>query len=161
MSELEKKLDAIMRLVMAEGSDEVNAARNEIRQLMEAKSEDSPKADAEAEVRKILLELGMPDHLVGHQYIVRAVLLCLEDWEYINNMVFRLYPALAIEFSTTGSRAERGIRHAIEVAWNRGDLDILNRYFGNTVSADKSKPTNGEFIARITNVVKAHMKNVA
>lgn len=160
MSELEKKLDAIMRLVTAEDSDEVNAARNEIRQLMAAKPEKiTSKMDAEEEVRKILLELGVPDHLTGHPYIIQAVLLCVEDRTYIYNTTHGLYPKLAAQFGTTATRVERAIRHAIETAWNRVDLDVASQYFGNTVSISKGKPVNSEFIARIANVVKMRMKN--
>ena len=72
-----------------------------------------------------------------------------------------LYPQVAKTFGTTPSRVERAIRHAIEVAWNRGDLDVLDKYFGNTVSASKGKPTNSEFIARVANIVRQRMKNAA
>lgn len=117
--------------------------------------------DPEQEVRRILLELGAPDHLVGHPYVIRAILLVLGDQLYINHITFGLYPQLAVEFDTTPARVERAIRHLIEVTWSRGDLDVLDRYFGNTISASKGKPTNGEFIARIANVVKSRLREAA
>ena len=117
--------------------------------------------DPEQEIRRILLELGAPDHLVGHPYVIRAILLVIGDRLYINNITFGLYPQLAVEFDTTPARVERAIRHLIEVTWCRGDLDILEKYFGNTVSASRGKPTNGEFIARMANVVKAKMRSAA
>lgn len=80
---------------------------------------------------------------------------------YIDNITFGLYPQLAAAFDTTAARVERAMRHLVEVTWTRGDVDVLNRYFGNTVSPDKGKPTNGEFIARITNIVKLRMKEAA
>ena len=117
--------------------------------------------DPEQEIRRILLELGAPDHLVGHPYVIRAILLVIQDRVYINSITFGLYPQLAVEFDTTPARVERAIRHLIEVTWSRGDLDILEKYFGNTVSASRGKPTNGEFIARMANVVKAKVQRAA
>jgi len=117
--------------------------------------------DPEQEIRRILLELGAPDHLVGHPYVIRAILLVIQDRVYINSITFGLYPQLAVEFDTTPARVERAIRHLIEVTWSRGDIDILEKYFGNTVSASRGKPTNGEFIARMANVVKAKVQRAA
>lgn len=80
---------------------------------------------------------------------------------YINTITFGLYSQIAAKFDTTASRVERGIRHLIEVTWTRADMDILCGYFGNTVSPDRGKPTNGEFIARIANVVRQQMREAA
>jgi two-component system response regulator (stage 0 sporulation protein A) len=80
---------------------------------------------------------------------------------YIDNITFGLYPQLAAAFDTTAARVERAIRHLVEVTWTRGDMEVLMRYFGNTVSPEKGKPTNGEFIARITNIIKLRMKEAA
>ena len=112
-------------------------------------------------MRQILLELGAPDHLLGHEYVVEGILLVANDRTYINNITFGLYPQLAVTFDTTASRVERAIRHLIEVTWTRGDLKVLNRYFGCTVSADKGKPTNGEFIARMANIVRQYLREAA
>ena len=79
----------------------------------------------------------------------------------MNSITFGLYPQLAAMFDTTASRVERAIRHLIEVTWTRGDWDTLNRYFGNTISAAKAKPTNGEFIARLANVIKQRLREAA
>ena len=118
-------------------------------------------ADPEYLIRDLLLEIGAPDHLVGHPYTVQAILLVVQDRAYIDSITFGLYPQLAVMFDTTASRVERAIRHLIEVTWARGDWDTLNRYFGNTISAEKGKPTNGEFVARITNIIKLRMKEAA
>ena len=159
MSNLEKKVEAMMRLCVTENEKDRAIIREEIRNYLRNLSTGS--LDPEQEIRRILLELGAPDHLVGHPYVIRAILLVIGDRLYINNITFGLYPQLAVEFDTTPARVERAIRHLIEVTWCRGDLDILEKYFGNTVSASRGKPTNGEFIARMANVVKARMREAA
>lgn len=159
MSILEQKVDALMRLCVSENDRDQDRIREEIRQYLI--HFDPGKPDPEHEIRRILLELGAPDHLVGHPYVIRAILLVMSDRLYINNITFGLYPQLAVEFDTTPARVERAIRHLIEVTWSRGDLDVLNKYFGNTVSASRGKPTNGEFIARMANVVKATVHRAA
>ena len=159
MSILEKKVEAMMQLCFAENERDREKIREEIRRYLMQRHRDS--MDPEQEIRRILLELGAPDHLVGHPYVIRAILLVMSDRLYINSITFGLYPQLAVEFDTTPARVERAIRHLIEVTWARGDLDILEKYFGNTVSASRGKPTNGEFIARMANVVKANVQRAA
>lgn len=159
MSILEKKVEAMMQLCVAENERDREKIREEIRYYLMQRHRDS--VDPEQEIRRILLELGAPDHLVGHPYVIRAILLVIHDRLYINSITFGLYPQLAVEFDTTPARVERAIRHLIEVTWARGDLDILEKYFGNTVSASRGKPTNGEFIARMANVVKANVQRAA
>lgn len=155
MTDLEKRVDAMMRLCLADKESDKIRIREEIRaHMMDTQGRNR---NPEQEIRSILLELGAPDHLVGHPYVIRAILLVVEDRLYINNITFGLYPQLAVEFDTTPARVERAIRHLIEVTWTRGDLDILNRYFGNIISSSKGKPTNGEFIARLSNVVKGNL----
>ena len=159
MRDLELQVDTLMRLCTAETLTEQTRVKQELRQLM---TNSKPMGqDPEYLVRRILLEMGTPDHLVGHPYVVEAVLMAVENRYYINNITFGLYPQIAAKFDTTASRVERGIRHLIEVTWTRGDMDVLCRYFGNTVSPDRGKPTNGEFIARLTNVVQQRMKEAA
>ena len=158
MMNLEKQVDALMRLCTTDRESDRNLLREELKKMLEY---NRLGFDPEQELRKILLELGAPDHLVGHPYVIRAILLVVGDQLYINHITFGLYPQLAVEFDTTPARVERAIRHLIEVTWDRGDLDVLNRYFGNTVSASRGKPTNGEFIARIANVIRDRMKYAA
>lgn len=154
MNQLEMKLDALVRLATAENKSEAEAIKSELRNM----SVGVPVIpDPEYIVREILLELGAPDHLGGHPYTVQAILLAVQDRTYIENITCLLYPQLAVIFDTTASRAERAIRHLVEVTFNRGDYEVLNHYFGNTVSADKGKPTNGEFIARLAAVVKLRL----
>lgn len=159
MQNLEKQVDALMRLCVAEKETDRNRVREELMRMLEQRKRG--RMDPEEEVRRILLELGAPDHLVGHPYVVRAILLVVGDQLYINHITFGLYPQLAVEFDTTPARVERAIRHLIEVTWVRGDIDVLDSYFGNTISASRGKPTNGEFIARIANVVKSRLREAA
>ncbi|MCI8414519.1 MAG: sporulation transcription factor Spo0A [Ruminiclostridium sp.] len=104
----------------------------------------------EANVTAIIHEIGVPAHIKGYQYLREAIIMTVEDMDVINAVTKVLYPEVAQKFGTTASRVERAIRHAIEVAWDRGDLDTLQKYFGFTVSNSKGKPTNSEFIAMIT-----------
>ena len=94
-------------------------------------------------------EIGVPAHIKGYQYLREAIMIAVDDMDVINAVTKVLYPEVAKRFSTTPSRVERAIRHAIEVAWDRGDLETLQKYFGYTVSNAKGKPTNSEFIAMI------------
>ena len=160
MKILEMQVDALMRLCAAERESDKRQAREELRRLMDAR-QTTFVSDPEYLAREILLELGAPDHLIGHPFMVQAIVLVVEDRTYINNITFGLYPQLAAQFDTTASRVERALRHLIEVTWSRGNLEVLDRYFGNTVSMEKGKPTNGEFIARMSNVVKQRLREAA
>ena len=159
MRNLEFQVDTLMRLCTAETPTEQEQARQALRQMMQLPQ--PPSKDPEALVRQILLEMGTPDHLVGHPYVVEAVLMAVENRYYINNITFGLYPQIAAKFDTTASRVERGIRHLIEVTWTRSDMDILCRFFGNTVSPNRGKPTNGEFIARLASIVQQQLRQTA
>ena len=157
---LEMQVEALMRLCTARDENMKEQAREEVLHLLRGRTA-ARTEDPETILRQILLELGAPDHLLGHPYVIQAVLLVIHDQMYINNITFGLYPQLAARFDTTAARVERAIRHLVEVTWSRGDMDVLMRYFGNTVSAEKGKPTNGEFIARLANAVKGRMKEAA
>ena len=104
-------------------------------------------------VTSIIHEIGVPAHIKGYQYLREAILMAVDNMDVINAVTKALYPAVAARYSTTASRVERAIRHAIEVAWDRGDLETLQKYFGYTVSNSKGKPTNSEFIALIADRV--------
>ena len=111
------------------------------------------------QVTTIIHEIGVPAHIKGYQYLREAIIIAVNDIEVINAVTKVLYPAVAKRFSTTPSRVERAIRHAIEVAWDRGDLETLQKYFGYTVSNAKGKPTNSEFIAMIADRLVLERKN--
>ena len=109
-------------------------------------------------VTNIIHEIGVPAHIKGYQYLREAIIIAVEDMDVINAITKILYPQVAKTFQTTPSRVERAIRHAIEVAWDRGDLDTLQRFFGYTVSNTKGKPTNSEFIALIADKLQLQLK---
>ena len=113
----------------------------------------------EAMVTSIIHEIGVPAHIKGYQYLREAILIAVDDMDVINAITKVLYPQVARTFATTPSRVERAIRHAIEVAWDRGDLETLQRFFGYTVSNTKGKPTNSEFIALIADRLKLQLKS--
>lgn len=112
----------------------------------------------EGQVTAIIHEIGVPAHIKGYQYLREAILLAVQDMEVINAVTKVLYPEVAKRFGTTPSRVERAIRHAIEVAWDRGDLETLQKYFGYTVNSAKGKPTNSEFIAMIADRLQLKMR---
>ena len=112
----------------------------------------------ELKVTDILHQIGVPAHIKGYNYLRNAIDLCIHDDEFINSITKLLYPTVAKNFSTTSSRVERAIRHAIEVAWNRGREEVLTDIFGYTIDTNKGKPTNGEFIAMISDSIKLKMK---
>ncbi len=112
-------------------------------------SEEDGARRLERKVTAIIHEIGVPAHIKGYQYLREAIGLVVNDMDTINAVTKVLYPAVAKRFGTTASRVERAIRHAIEVAWDRGDLETLQKYFGYTVNGAKGKPTNSEFIAMI------------
>ena len=114
--------------------------------------------DMESQVTKIIHQIGVPAHIKGYQYLRTAILLTIEDNEIINSVTKILYPSVAKKYATTTSRVERAIRHAIEVAWDRGDIDTLNSYFGYTIQNDRGKPTNSEFIAMIADNMRLKYK---
>lgn len=112
----------------------------------------------EASITTIIHEIGVPAHIKGYQYLREAITMTVEDMDVINAVTKVLYPEVAQKFNTTASRVERAIRHAIEVAWDRGDLDTLQKYFGFTVSNAKGKPTNSEFIAMIADRLQLQLR---
>ena len=119
-----------------------------------------PELNIETMVTNIIHEIGVPAHIKGYQYLREAIMIAVNDMDVINAITKVLYPQVAKTFSTTPSRVERAIRHAIEVAWDRGDLDTLQRFFGYTVSNTKGKPTNSEFIALIADKLQLQIKSM-
>ena len=117
------------------------------------------KVSIETLVTNIIHEIGVPAHIKGYQYLREAIIIAVNDMDVINAITKVLYPQVAKNFGTTPSRVERAIRHAIEVAWDRGDLDTLQRFFGYTVSNTKGKPTNSEFIALIADKLQLQLKS--
>lgn len=113
----------------------------------------------EALVTNVIHEVGVPAHIKGYQYLREAIIMVVNDIDVINQITKCLYPQIAQKFHTTPSRVERAIRHAIEVAWGRGQQDVVENIFGYTVSASKGKPTNSEFIAMISDKLRLELKS--
>ncbi len=116
------------------------------------------EADLELMVTEIIHQIGVPAHIKGYHYLRESIILAVKDANIINSVTKVLYPTVAKHNSTTSSRVERAIRHAIEVAWDRGDVDILNSYFGYTIHNSRGKPTNSEFIAMISDKLRLQLK---
>ena len=114
--------------------------------------------DMETQVTRIIHLIGVPAHIKGYQYLRTAILMTISDSDVINSVTKILYPSVAKKYQTTTSRVERAIRHAIEVAWDRGDVDTLNAYFGYTIQNSRGKPTNSEFIAMIADNLRLKYK---
>ena len=119
------------------------------------------KLDLETLVTKVIHEVGVPAHIKGYRYLRDSIMMTVNNMEIINSITKLLYPTVAKLYSTTPSRVERAIRHAIEVAWDRGDPETLNHYFGYTIASGKGKPTNSEFIAMIADNLRIEMKGTA
>lgn len=111
-------------------------------------------------VTDIIHEIGVPAHIKGYQYLRDSIMMAVSDMDILNSITKQLYPTIAVRHQTTASRVERAIRHAIEVAWNRGKMDTINELFGYTIQAGKGKPTNSEFIALIADKIRLEHKNL-
>ena len=154
MTILEKKVDAIARSLLTADFTERNAALAELKQLMSADdSRDREMSIAEC-IDQCLLDLGVPERVYGYRYLQIALREVVLDPELVFAVTKVLYPLIAKECDTTKMRVERAIRHAIETGLDRIDFETQEKYFGNTVSPNKGKPTNGEFIAKIASVVR-------
>ena len=112
----------------------------------------------ESDVTAIIHDVGVPAHIKGYQYLREAIIMSVNDTEMLNSITKILYPTIAKKYQTTSSRVERAIRHAIEVAWNRGRMDTIDELFGYTINAEKGKPTNSEFIALIADKIRLEYK---
>lgn len=152
---IEHKVNAIMRYIVADSQEEKDKIMEEIREMIEPVA----KENIEDVISEILVELGMPSHIIGYRYSVYAIKIAVENPDIINAITCGLYPTVAEHYGTTASRVERAIRHGIECAWDRGDLDVIEKYFGNTISLVKGRPTNSEFIARVANIARRRIRN--
>lgn len=163
----------ITQRVMALGADyyvlkpfNMDVLINRIRQLAVTQAAPSCPAPSavgrprpmDVEVTNIIREIGIPAHIKGYQYLRDAIVMIINEVELLGAVTKVLYPAIAEKYNTTPSRVERAIRHAIEVAWNRGNMEMINRLFGYTVKVDKGKPTNSEFMAMIADKLRMEMR---
>ncbi|MGB4177819.1 MAG: sporulation transcription factor Spo0A, partial [Halanaerobiales bacterium] len=116
------------------------------------------EVDLDVRITEVMHQLGVPAHIKGYIYLREAIELVIKDIEYLGAVTKELYPSVAAKYNTTPSRVERAIRHAIEVSWDRGNINALNKYFGSTVSANSGKPTNSQFIAKIADKLRLEMR---
>ncbi len=155
MSDIEIKIEALRRCVSQDAYEKA---------LAEIQGEAAPptvegKAPGVIEaIYQAVLDMAIPSHIKGHPYTVRAIELVVNNPDMIHDVTGGIYPTIAEEFDTTASRVERAIRHAIEVGWSRADFDTQMQYFGYTVSPNKGKPTNSEFIAQIASIIRRKIK---
>ena len=163
---VQKALDLGAAYYMVKPFD-MDALTHRIRQLMQEQkpllktssvSVNSAAYDLETKVTNILHEIGVPAHIRGYHYMREAIIMSVNDMDVLNYITKELYPSIAKKCNTTPSRVERAIRHAIEVAWNRGKVDAIDALFGYTVNNQKGKPTNSEFIALIADRLRLEMK---
>ena len=157
---IEQKVNAIMRYIVAESENEKQMAIEEIKAISNIVDKSKGRCEnLDYVISDILTELGMPSHVMGYRYAVYAIKSAVENPNIINAIIGELYFSVANHYETTESRVERAIRHGIECAWGRADIDVVEKYFGNTISPIKGKPTNSEFIARIADVVRRRFGN--
>lgn len=124
------------------------------------KSNPTRGASLEMMVTDVIFSVGVPAHIKGYTYLRKAIMLAIENPDMINSVTKTLYPEVAKAFATTPSRVERAIRHAIEVAWDRGDVEVLDSYFGYTINTGRGKPTNSEFVAMIADRLRLKTSNL-
>ena len=150
---------------------EYSAGKNEIKRIIITKSDENEveeetvkeesavkEVDIEAEITKIIRDLGIPAHIKGYTFVREAIMMVYEDTEILHGITKILYPTIARKSQTTSSRVERAIRHAIEVAWERGNREKIDEIFGYTIDAGKGKPTNAEFVAIIADHLRLKHK---
>ena len=151
-------LDILMkRINQLAGVHEEDNKMQYAKAILTSESDDDAK-QLEIEITNIIHEIGVPAHIKGYHYLRDAIIMVVEDIDLLGAVTKELYPAIAKANKTTPSRVERAIRHAIEVAWNRGRLETINSLFGYTVQNDKGKPTNSEFIAIIADKLRIERK---
>lgn len=143
---------------MAERIIKLSGWKNDNAPLVLNKSTVATDIQLELLITEIIHQVGVPAHIKGYHYLRDAILMSVKDTGMINSVTKILYPTVAKKHQTTSSRVERAIRHAIEVAWDRGDLDTLDSYFGYTVQNTRGKPTNSEFIAMISDKIRLDLK---
>jgi two-component system response regulator (stage 0 sporulation protein A) len=144
--------------LMAERIIKLSGRKNEITPMI-IKGNAVSDSELEIMITDIIHQIGIPAHIKGYKYLREAIILSVKDTEMINSITKLLYPTVAKNNATTSSRVERAIRHAIEVAWDRGDVSVLNEYFGFTVQRNRGKPTNSEFIAMISDNLRLKLKS--
>lgn len=160
------KMDVLMKRIRELVNEPTEKRNTQILNIKEMnsnyvniKNEATKEEILEVKVTNIIHEIGVPAHIKGYQYLRDGIIMVVNNIEVINQITKQLYPDLAKKYKTTPSRVERAIRHAIEVAWNRGQIEITQNIFGYTVNSNKGKPTNSEFIAMIADKLRLDLKS--
>lgn len=143
---------------MAQRIINISGWKNETAPLVVNKSQVATDIQLEILITDIIHQIGVPAHIKGYNYLRDAIMMSVKNTDMINSVTKVLYPTVAKKHQTTSSRVERAIRHAIEVAWDRGDMDTLDSYFGYTIQNNRGKPTNSEFIAMISDKIRLNLK---
>lgn len=157
----QEKINKVMSWIVEKDEDKRSLIADEIKEILRISQPPQKELTAKKSefIEEILLEFGVPCSLFGYDYLVYAITIASEDEVYIRKITKKLYPAVAEKFGTTTSRAERGIRHAIETGWDRCEMEVVSKYFKNSVRADRGNPTNSEFISRIAQIVRRESEN--
>ena len=148
----------VSRIRQLKGSGHAQIIKSEKPLLPNCTFSNNASNNLESEVTNIMHEIGVPAHIKGYQYLRDSIIMVVKNLDIINSITKQLYPSVAKMYNTTPSRVERAIRHAIEVAWSRGQVDIIDSLFGYTINLGKGKPTNSEFIAMIADKLRLEMK---
>ena len=148
-------INQLVKLALADSDEGKEKVRDTLREFV--KNHGQVETNPEALVRDILLELGSVESNAGHRYTVKAILMCIEDETWLNNITKGMYVNLAQFYDTTWAAIERGIRDVIEKIWTRGDYVTIDYYFRNSVDPDKGRPSNSQFVARIANIVRMQL----
>ena len=153
------RLEKVPRIIIlsAVGQDKITQQYTSSSSILSNETKSTTPIDLETEITNIIHEIGVPAHIKGYMYLREAITMVVNDMELLSAVTKELYPSIAKKYNTTASRVERAIRHAIEVAWGRGQVDAINKLFGYTIHTEKGKPTNSEFIAIIAD--KLRLKN--
>lgn len=162
MFTLEKKVNLVMQYIATGDKKMKGELKKAILEALASEDETpiiKPKADlVDDMIYDLLKNIGMPPHLLGYRYTVMAIHLCVKDPTYLDQITKRLYPDIASQYNTTGTRVERAMRHAVEVVFDRGNVAYITENFGYTASAKKGKLTNNEFIASCVNDINRALK---
>ena len=148
----------LKRINQLAGNDNAGENKRNYARAISSNKRETSFEELEIEVTNIIHEIGVPAHIKGYKYLRDAIIMVVQNMEMLNAVTKELYPAIAFKNGTTPSRVERAIRHAIEVAWNRGKIETIDKLFGYTVQHDKGKPTNSEFIALISDKLRLEWK---
>lgn len=151
---INEKVDLLIKYVLEQDMKEIEKLENKLRVAVGENIVPTTEYSVDDVIYSVFSEIGIPDHIKGHGYAACAVRLVVGDPKLIDNITGKLYPAVAEELDTLTKQVESGIRHAIEIMFERIDEKTLKKYFGNTINPETGKVTNGEFIARIANVVR-------